>query len=158
MGTGTRKGYTHRWIPARLKDAGGRVVPRSLLRLVGYAAKAAQQPLAGNGPLMLPIHLVGALQQTSLDRVNELEEEYPFVERLLNLEGQTMLMEKQTVIAMLSRKPAIDDGFETNGASVFSELQRIGVVEIRPDGRVDIPDIYRYGYGIKRKGGAAAPR
>lgn len=156
MGKGARKGYTHRWIPARLKDAGGAIVPRSFLRLLGYAAQLAKQPNA-TGPLMEPTHLVAALKQTSRDRVNELKEEYPFVARLSNLEGQTMLMEKRQVVASLSRSTGTEDGFGRSGASVLDELLRIRVVEVRNDGRIDVPDIYRYGYGIKRRGGAKAP-
>jgi hypothetical protein len=41
---------------------------------------------------------------------------------------------------------------------VLDELVRLGVVAIRPDGRVDVPDIYRSGFGILRKGGVARPR
>ncbi len=158
MGKGARKGYTHRWIPARLKDAGGMIVPRSFLRLIGYAGKSARQSVPLTGPLMEPTRLVGALQQTSRDRVNELKEEYRFVERLSNLTGATMLMDRRKVIDSLSRGADADDGFGKNGASVLDELLRIGVVEVRDDGRIDVPDIYRYGYGIKRKGGAKAPR
>ena len=40
-----------------------------------------------------------------------------------------------------------------NGAAVLDELKRIGVVSVRDDGRIDVPDIYREGFGIKRKGG-----
>jgi hypothetical protein len=31
---------------------------------------------------------------------------------------------------------------------------RVGVVTMRDDGRVDVPDLYRHGFGMKRKGGA----
>jgi hypothetical protein len=159
MGKGPKKGYTHRWIPARLKDAGGRIVPRSFLRLFEHAAKEALRDPPGRGPLMEPPHLVLALKATSTDRVNELHEEYPFVGRLANLRGQTMLMAQADVIKLLNKPVAVaNDGFDRDGESVFQELLRIGVLEVRTDGRIDVPDIYRYGYGIKRKGGAASPR
>lgn len=158
MGKGPKKGYTHRWIPARLKDAGGQIVPRSFLRLIAYAAKEALVDPPGRGPLMAPPQLVGALKETSKDRVNELQEEYPFVARLANLRDKTMLMERKEVIRLLAQPGADVDGFGKNGESVFEELLRIGVMETRADGRIDVPDIYRYGFGIKRKGGAAAPR
>jgi hypothetical protein len=158
MGKGPKKGFTFRWIPARLKDAGGRIVPRSFLRLLAHASKQALQDPPGRGPLMEPTHLVLALKSTSNDRVNELREEYPFVGRLGNLRGQTMLMAKPDVVRLLAKPPAEDDGFGKDGESVFDELLRVGVLEIRADGRIDVPDIYRYGHGIKRKGGAASPR
>jgi hypothetical protein len=40
--------------------------------------------------------------------------------------------------------------------SVAAEL--IGVLTGRKDGRVDLPDIYRYGLGVKRRGGVSRPR
>jgi hypothetical protein len=108
---------------------------------------------------MEPTSLVAALQRTSRDRVSELREEYRFVGRLENLRGETMLMSRTQVVARLSRSSETeDDGFGADGESVFRELRRIGVLEIRDHGRVDVPDIYRYGYGIKRRGGARAPK
>ncbi|MFO0711313.1 MAG: hypothetical protein U0353_15800 [Sandaracinus sp.] len=158
MGSGAKKGYTHRWIPARLKDAGGRVAPRSILRLIGYAAKGALREPPGGGPLMHPTSLVGAMPDVSRDRVNELREEYSFVDRLSNLDGETMLMERRRVVSLLSNPTTGTDTFGDDGASVLDELERIGVIQVRADGRIDVPDIYRYGYGIKRKGGAAGAR
>jgi len=159
MGKGPKKGYTYRWILARLKDAGGRIVPRSFLRLVAYAAREASPDPPGRDPLIEPSQLVQALKETSRDRVNELREEYRFVARLINLRDKTMLMERKEVIRLLAQPAREDpDGFEQDGESVFEELLRIGVLETRADGRIDVPDIYRYGYGIKRKGGAASPR
>jgi hypothetical protein len=159
MGTGPKKGYTHRWIPARLRDAGGAIVPRSFLRLLHHAAvRTLGEGPPTTGPLMDPTMLVAALELTSEDRVRELGDEYPFVRRLENLDGQTMLMDQPRVIAMLAHEGATDDGFGSDGRAVFEELRRIGMVDVRADGRIDVPDIFRYGYGIRRKGGAKAPR
>jgi hypothetical protein len=158
MGKGPKKGYVYRWIPARLKDAGGAIVPRSFTRLLGYAAR--RQRDVGprkSGPLMDPPQLVGALDDTSIDRVAELQDEYVVVGRLENLRNLTLLLDEEEVQARLS-VAAKKDGYKNDGAAVVEELRRIGVLQFRADGRVDIPDIYRYGYGIKRRGGAARPR
>jgi hypothetical protein len=158
MGRGPRKGFTYRWIPARLKDAGGRIVPRSFLRLFEHAAKHAQREAGKSDTLMSPLDLVYALTETSKDRVSELGEEYPFVARLENLKNKTMLMERKDVVKLLKSPAGQPDGFGADGEAVFRELSRIGVIETRDDGRIDVPDIYRYGYGIKRSGGAKQPR
>lgn len=39
----------------------------------------------------------------------------------------------------------------------LDKLVRIGVLSMRPRDRIDVPDIYRYGFQIKRKGGVAHP-
>ncbi|HCF59625.1 MAG TPA: hypothetical protein DFS52_16720 [Myxococcales bacterium] len=159
MGAGVKKGYTHRWIPDRLQDADGRIVPRSILRLLGEAARHALLAPMGKGrPLLKPIDLAAALIETSRQRSNELAEEYLVVQRLENLRGATMLLERKDVARRLARPVGAQDRLPEDGELVLEELRRIGVLEERRDGRIDVPDIYRYGYDIKRKGGVRRPR
>jgi hypothetical protein len=159
MGAGVKKGYTHRWIPDRLQDADGRIVPRSMLRLLGEAAKRAQlDPLGKGRQLMRPIDLSAALIETSKRRARELGEEYSVVQRLERLRGTTMLLEHEQVVRLLAQPVDDADRLPKNGEFILDELRRIGVLEVRADGRIDVPDIYRYGYGIKRKGGVRRPK
>lgn len=162
MGEGVTKGYTHSWMMNHLQDAFGRVVPRSLLNLVKFAAEVAlhRGPEARYARLLSPEELRAALVQTSLARVSELQEEHRVVQRLGSLRGMTLLGERDIFIRALRERPTegLDDGFEADGAAVFDELVRLGALKLRPDGRVDVPDLYRFGFGIKRKGGVARPR
>jgi hypothetical protein len=103
------------------------------------------------------MNLVGGLQRTSESRVAELLEEYKFVSRMHHLEGETVLLDRRDVEQMLSRPHGDPDGLEDDGERVVDELVRIGVLSLRPNGRIDVPDIYRYGFKIKRKGGVAHP-
>ena len=107
---------------------------------------------------MRPTDLSGALARTSLDRGAELAEEVPLVSRLQRLEGLTLLLPRREVEVRLAKRAGPTDTFVEDGAAAIEELQRLGVLAIRPDGRVDVPDIYRYGYKIKRKGGVRKPR
>lgn len=159
MGDGAKKGYTYRWIPNRLQDANVRVVPRSLLNLVAYAADHALRTgaQAKHERLLTPADLVAGLQNTSSNRVDELQEEYKFVSRMHHLEGRTVLIERREVERLLSRPFGGADGLGTDGENVVDELVRIGVLSVRPHNRIDVPDIYRYGFKIKRKGGVAHP-
>jgi hypothetical protein len=160
MGAGAKKGYTYRWIPNHLQDANKQVVPRSLLVLFGLAAqKAMKQPLSSGQRLLTPQDLVDSLSETSSKRVGEIQEEYKLVNRLKNLEGRSLLLEKNEAVRLIANP--IDGempGLSTDGRGILEELVRLGVVTIRTDGRVDIPDIYRYGLKILRKGGVARPR
>ncbi len=159
MGDGNKKGYTYRWIPNRLQDANVRVVPRSLLNLFAFGADSALHTgaKAKRERLLTPTDLVAGLQNTSASRVNELQEEYKFVSRMRHLEGRTVLMERREVERLLSRPHGEADGLGDDGERVIDELVRIGVLSLRPHGKIDVPDIYRYGFKIKRKGGVAHP-
>jgi hypothetical protein len=165
MGSGDKKGLTYRWIPNRLQDAHARAVPRSVLSLVRNAAAFAlnQSPGARNFRLLTPIELQGALENTSRRRVNELKEEFPVVGRLENLRGETVMLARKLAVAKLSRSPARDDeygndDYGSDGETVLQTLIELGAMSERDDGRIDVPDIYRYGFGIGRKGGVKRPR
>ena len=69
------------------------------------------------------------------------------------------MTERKTIVARLSEAIGKNrDGFGDDGERALEELVQLGVLRIRDDGRIDVPDLYRYGYGIKRKGGVARPR
>lgn len=158
MGNGPKKGYVYRWIPDRLQDARGAIVPRSMLNLIAYAAERARHsPKARYSRLLHPHDLQAALEKTSRQRVDELAEEHPVVRRLEALDGITVPLDHAKLVARLSRPSQHDDSYEHDGRGVVEELARIGVLRDRGGGRWDVPDIYRYGYGIKRRGGPPRP-
>lgn len=157
MGAGVKKGYTYRWIPNHLQDALGAVVPRSILNLIRHAASFAFKngPKATHDRLLHHTELQQGLEEASKYRVTELEEEHPVVQRLEGLRGQQLPMERRTAAKLLGKQVVVDDQLEDDGEEAFEQLERLGVLEVRKDGRVDVPDIYRYYYELKRKGGAA---
>lgn len=159
MGRGVRKGYVYRWIPNRLQDAHGRIAPRSLLHLIAGAAGVAvhEGPRAGYSRLLDPRELQKALESTSGHRVAELSEEHPVVRRLAHLGGEQVPVSRALAIKLLSRPGPDVDGFDDHGAAVAEALENIGVLGSRPDGRYDVADVYRYHFGIKRKGGVSRP-
>lgn len=159
MGAGVRKGYTYRWIPNHLQDAQKRVVPRSFLVLLGKAAsRAAERPMVPGPRLLTPQDLNEALIETSRERVDEIREEYRLVNRLERLRDMSVPLAPAEIVALIAQPVQGEpEGLSADGRAVFDELIRLGVLAIRTDGRVDVPDIYRYGFGIKRKGGAPRP-
>ncbi len=162
MGIGIKKGYTYRWIPNRLQDGRGRIVPRSMLNLVGHACDLARaDPLRRGKRLLDPEDLRAALEPTSRARSSEVAEEYPLVKRLEHLRGEQVLLERKLVVARLSQPLPGDPPTVPPGDAIFDELVRLGVLIVRDDrhglGRIDVPDLYRYGFGILRKGGVKSP-
>jgi hypothetical protein len=159
MGRGVKKGYTYRWIPNRLQDSQVRIVPRSILCLLGVAARTAASRSfpADSTRLLTPEDLAAALPETSTQRVAEIGEEYPLVRRLENLRGLQVMLDPAVVAKQLGKPVAGELPSKMPGEAVKEELIRLGVLSVRRDGRIDVPDIYRYGFGIKRKGGVARP-
>jgi hypothetical protein len=131
-----------------------------MLCLIGFAAGEAQKrPLTGGERLILPANLVAALEETSRARVGEVTEEYPLARRIENLHGLIVPMSREEATRQLGKPSRSESVAHAPEAKlVVDELVRLGVLSIRPDGRVDVPDIYRYGYRIKRKGGVRRPR
>lgn len=160
MGAGAKKGYTHRWIPNRLQDAKQRIVPRTMLNLLGFAAgRARQSSLGTDRRLMRPEDLSGALPQVSAHRAAEVAQEYPLVQRLENLAGLQVMLDREVVVEKLAKPgPRESSDLSTDGEAVLEELVNLGVLSVRADGRIDVPDIYRHGFRIKRKGGVARPK
>lgn len=153
MGAGPTKGFSHTWLINHLQDALLRVTPRSLLALVRAAAELAldQGPRAAYRRLLAPVELQQSLEKASLRRVRELTEDYPVVGRLEGLRDATLFLTRREVVKALG-SVKLEDGFQDDADGAFEELLRVGVLADR-EGRIDVPDIYRYGFGIKRKGG-----
>lgn len=161
MGKGPTAGIPYRWIPGRLQDAHKVVVPRSVLTLFSIAAEKAlaNGPQATSTRLLHPDELRGAIEGTSRQHVNQTAEEHLVVMRLENLRGRVLLLDRDETVAALARpRPNVRDGFGDDGEWVLDELLRIGIVRRRHDGRLDVPDIYRFAFGIKRRGGVPRPR
>ncbi len=165
MGANARKGITYRWIPNHLQDASGRIAPRSFLKLFALAAQSRIEKISAdeqNLMLLQPGDLQGALMNTSEDRIRELQEEYPWLESLkTSLIGLTAPIEKEIFLERIKstiwipeKQPPI-----TNPEGILQYLLQLGVVENRrTDGRINMPEIYLYGFKVKRKGGVKRPQ
>ena len=163
MGPNAKKGITYRWIPNHLQDAGGRIAPRSFLKLFALAAKRRiQQPsIVEQNELLQPSDLQGALMDTSEDRIMELQEEYPWLESLkTSLVGLKAPMPKEIFLAAVEptkwspeKQPPV-----TNPEGILQYLLQLGIVESRSDGRINMPEIYLYGFQVQRKGGVKRPQ
>jgi hypothetical protein len=155
MGTTPKKGFTYRWIPNHLQDASGRIAPRSFLKLFSLAAQQRIQQLLQTGALLQPSNLQGALMDTSEARILELGEEYPWLESLkISLNGLEAPVQKDKFLEAVEsttwgeRQPPA-----SNSEEILKYLLQLGVVESRSDGRINMPEIYLYGFKVKRKGG-----
>jgi len=150
IGRGVAKGATHAWILGRLNDAHQRITPRAVMWMFGYAAEAAiARPPGRNKALLSASDLLKALRRTSKDRALEVLEEDKLAKRLENLRGQKIPFARADIVKLLSiRRNDEEPGIPEHGESVLKELLRLGLLREDENGKIDVPDIYRYGFEI----------
>ncbi|WP_341738605.1 hypothetical protein [Microcoleus sp. CAWBG640] len=164
MGANAKKGITYRWIPNHLQDAGGRIAPRSFLKLFAASAQSRIQQhstVEQNTLLLQPSDLQGALMNTSDDRILELQEEYPWLESLkMSLVNLSAPMPKEVFLERVKSTTWIPEKQPpvTNPEGILQYLLQLGIIEGRLDGRINMPEIYLYGFQVKRKGGVKRPK
>jgi hypothetical protein len=167
MGRDKRRGFPYTWLPNHLGDTRNQVSPRSFLAAVRHAAedpKRQDQKYA--------IHyesIKRGVQKASTIRVRELKEDYPWIDELLSVLSGTsvpctaheieQIWQEKKVLETLSQKiesatvrlpPAHIDG---GVFGVLKDLEGLGLIDRLSDDRINIPDVYRVGFGIKRRGG-----
>ncbi|MBF0133757.1 MAG: metallophosphoesterase [Magnetococcales bacterium] len=161
-----KRGTPHGWLTNHLEDGLRQVSPRSFL--------AALREAASGDPLETAYPLSGAdiqrgVYKASEIRVQEIAEDYPWVTQLMTpLKGMIIPAPFQEMKACWEKKKTLDqlkeamynDGvrqfpqrLEKEGADgVGKELEELGVFQMMRDGGVNLPDVYRIGYGMRRKG------
>ncbi|MFO0645177.1 MAG: hypothetical protein U0326_02990 [Polyangiales bacterium] len=149
LGKGVLKGDTHVWIVSRLQDSELRITPRALLWFLSYAAESATKARRTKGPLLAASDMLDALRRTSRARAAEVQEEYQITKRMERLRGMSLPMVRAKALESL-QKPMEGEGASrvATGELVLDELVRIGVLRALPDGRLDVPDVFRYYFEI----------
>ena len=169
MGRNARRGFPYTWIPNHLGDAEKRVSPRSFLKALRTAAEDTAEHHPDHPHALHFDSIKRGVQAASGIRVAELREDFPWVHLVLDpLAGMTVpcrfgeIEERWSDKHVLERLTEdveqndvklpplhIDDGAD----GVRQDLQTLGIFLRLPDGRVNIPDVFRVGYGLGRKGG-----
>ncbi len=168
MGTGPKRGFCFSWIPVHLADGNLDVAPRSLLLAMKTAAEETTIKYSNH---VVPIHYEGiknGVAKASAVRVDELNEDYPWIAPLLNaLEGQTVPLDISTLAALWKgitgtlmksdklppRRFSLEFDNRKRITALLMDLEDLGVVYPTTDQRINIPDIYRVGFKIGRRGG-----
>ena len=110
---------------------------------------------------MSPSSIQGAVQEVSADRVEELKEDFPWIVNLKSaLEGGTLLMpyadfrDRLEIFLKMNEK----DNIPANSVDdLIKLLLSLGIIIQGTDGRINMPEIYLHGFGLKRKGGLRRP-
>jgi len=166
MGTDKRKGDTYRWFLNHLQDSLGDIAPRSFLQIFEFSAQGQLQVGLPSGKhLLIPEQINGALGEVSKGRIAELQEEYTWIRTLeKNLVGMTVPIERnklKTEIMSASDWKAFPKHLaeqQKRGDYLIDYLVSLGILRVTADNRIHVPDIYLFGFGMKRKGGIRRPR
>lgn len=169
MGTDRRRGFPYTWIPNHLGDARGMVSPRSFIAALRKAAEDTAERYPDHDHALHYESVKRGVQTASRIRVRELREDYPWVDRLLSPLSGIVVPCDFAEIEQRWRGAGILDGLldeigqnevklpprniERAEAGAREDLESLSVFRRLRDGRVDIPDVFRVGYGLGRRGG-----
>lgn len=169
MGRDRRRGFPYTWIPGHLADAHGRTSPRSFLAALRAAAEDTQQRYPNHETALHYESIKRGVQTASRIRVVELKEDYLWVDLLMEpLKGlvvpcdfhevvdrwnkaKALMKIQQQVDAQEERLPPAH--LEEGPDGVRRDLEELGIFARMNDDRVNIPDVFRVGYGLGRRGG-----
>ena len=169
MGTDRRRGFPYTWIPNHLADTGGRVSPRSFLAALRTAADDTDDRYPEHETALHHESIRRGVQAASRIRVGEVQEDYPWVHRVLGpLKGMVVPCGFDEIAERWTNGQVVDRLAEEAGENevklpprhihrgvdgVREALESLGVFLRMRDGRVNIPDVFRVGCGLGRKGG-----
>ena len=174
MGTNVRRGFPYTWVPNHLGDTQGNVSPRSFLVALRTAAEDTRDEYREYPYALHYNSIKRGVSEASRIRVSEIREDYPWMERFLDpLSGMSVPCEFAE-IAEIWRNRGILEGLaeeEKKGEmklpprnlhrgadGVRIDLESLGIFQRLLDGRVNMPDVFRVGYGLGRKGGVKPVR
>ena len=162
-------GLPYFWIRDRLADAERRVGSRSFLAALRIAAEETAARHPEHPTALHPEGIRRGVHAASKMRVGELEEDYPWMRAVMRpLAGMYVPCEfgeiaerwrSERVFDRLAEtieenEPALpplhlDDGPE----GVRRDLESLGVFQPLYDGQVNVPNVFRVGYGLGLRGG-----
>jgi hypothetical protein len=165
MGRDKRRGVPYVWSVSHLADGRGQTSPRSFLAAIRQATEDSELRYAQDGFTLHYESIKRGIQKASEIRVQEMAEDYPWVPRILSvLKPMNVPCEFEDIRAKWTSNfpsgpshiapdqlPAqhADRGWD----GIRDDLERLGLMETKKDGRMDMPDLYRVGFGLGRRGG-----
>ena len=174
MGRDRRRGFPYTWIPNHLADTKGKVSPRSFLTALKTAAADTFERHPEHEYALHYDSIKRGVQEASKVRVVEFREDYPWVHRVLTaLEGMVVPCSFEEVEQRWRERDVLSRfagnatresvgstprQMERGARGVRDDLEALSIFQRLLDGRVNIPDVFRVGYGLGRRGGVKPAR
>ncbi len=167
MGRDRRRGIPYTWTVGHLADGRGRTSPRSFLAAIRAAAEDSADRYREHAS---PLHyesIKRGVQKASDIRVSELAEDYPWARDFMEpLSGLTVPCPAETIEGRwrgrfadnpmeikISFERLPPEHQEEGWKGIRRDLVDLGIFEEMRDGRINMPDLYRVGFGLGRRGG-----
>lgn len=167
MGANRKKGYVRNWVFTHLCDGNEHISPRTMVRLFESAATKDSVNRTLRPPRLLhPTALRQGLSDVANDHVVQGHHEWPWLDGVKQRLAKKPLVpwNRKEFNELLSHK--WEEHWGNSAASVRPPVDRpadlgdylieLGIVRRRSDDRIDVPDLYLFGFGLRRKGGVRA--
>ena len=169
MGPNHRRGVPYAWVADHLADAQRRVSPRSFLAALREAASDTVERYPEHSHALHPDSIRRGVLKASRVRIEEIENDYPWVgDAMAALAGMAVPLESAEIAERWQSAGVLENlgrlteqnevklpprRLGAGAAGVNLDLESLGVFYRMLDGRVNVPDVCRVGYGLGRKGG-----
>lgn len=161
MGKDRRRGVPYIWSVSHLADGQGRTSPRSFLAAIRQAAEDSAELYPSYDKALHYQSIKRGVQKAAEIRNMEIAEDYPWVSGYLApLKGLTLpiaftkIQDRWQQLGIQIGSAMLPPQHIDRGAEgVSEELMRLGLFTRKNDGRIDMPDLYRVGFGLGRLGG-----
>jgi hypothetical protein len=168
MGRDSRRGVPYTWIVNHLADAQGQTTPRSFLTAIRKAAEESRYRYRDAGHPLFYDGLKLGVQAASVNRIEELEEDYPWLSELMSPFANSASVPMPEAVfdrELTNAFELIPDGvpglterlpkeLRSQGVhGLITYLCQLGLLTQMKDERLNMPDIYRIGFKLGRKGG-----
>lgn len=160
MGANRRRGKTYPWVPNHLSDAKGQVSPRSFLAALRTAAE--QPEVLGQQHALHYTSIQEGVRAASAYRVREIREDLEWAHEAMAMLGDLIVPCSEEELLCRWDKGGLTPQVAKEGArgtthedlqETLEQLAKIRVLQKLPDNRINIPDVYRVGFGLRRHGG-----
>ncbi|WP_298324921.1 hypothetical protein [Asticcacaulis sp.] len=167
MGKDARRGVPYVWSVSHLADGHGWTSPRSFLAAIDMAAEDSEARYPDYEYALHYESLKRGVQKASKIRVDQVAEDDDWVPVVMNpLHGLNVPCEFSVITDAWQQAFPDGPGQITSSQvppqhgeswdGIRGDLERLGILVTRmKDKRVDMPDLYRVGFGLGRKGGVA---
>ncbi|MDD2761469.1 MAG: hypothetical protein PHH11_14410, partial [Methylomonas sp.] len=166
MGRDKRRGVPYTWSVSHLADGRGLTSPRSFLAAIRQAAEDSRERYGSHEFALHYESIKRGIRKASENRVREVAEDYPWIRDVCStLEGLNVPSDFEIIHQRWEEHyPNGPQGIDTDKLpaqhanrgweGIREDLERLGIIKnAKRDGRIDMPDIYRVGFGLGRRGG-----